>query len=495
MANPISTSIEVNARIMQHTFNACSDLRIVPWQFGPRMKSRAFSIYFDTIVLDKKASYFRQTLQDLLPTQLGSGEEVTPSMIATYFSNHVSTEHSATLVADLEHATSLILSGSLVIFIDGWDRAISYKAGDLPTRQVGEPVSEPVVQGPREATVEQMKINIGMIRGRVQSPQFKIHYMRGGGLSRTMLAYGYVEGTVDPNVLSEFQTRMKAVKEGDVLETSYVESLIEDSTWSPFPQFRYTERTDVAAAAVLGGKIAVFVEGTGSILICPGLFFELLQSSEDYYQRTLVANMIRWMRMIAFFLALVLPSLYIALSTFHTELIPTVLLLAVLDSREGIPFPAFVEAVIMVFFFELLREAGIRLPRPVGSAVSIVGALVVGEAAINAGIASPIMVVVIALTGIASFSLPQYNMAISLRLLQLPLMGFAALLGGFGLMIGYLLIWNHLIRLKSLGVPYLQPVAPWIGKQNRDTLLRKPLKTMFKQTKYPSANNQSSSDG
>lgn len=492
MPTKVATDIEANARILQHTFASCGDLRILPWQFGPKMKSRAFSVYFDTLVQDRSANYFRLTMQSVLEQTLGAGEAVTPGMIAHYYSQHVASEQPAFLVEDLEHAVSLALAGYLLIFIDGWEKAIAYMAADVPSREVSESATEPVVQGPRESTVDKLKINIGMVRARIQSPKMKICYLRGGGASRTMVAYAYLEGSVEPAVLKEFAGRMERLKDGDVLETSYVESVIEDSTWSPFPQFRYTERTDVAAAAMLGGKIVVLVEGTGSLLICPGLFFELLQSSEDYYQRTLIANAVRWMRLAAFLMALLLPSLYIALSTFHTELIPTVLLLAVLDSREGIPFPAFVEAFIMVFFFELLREAGIRLPRPVGSAVSIVGALVVGEAAINAGIASPIMVVVIALTGIASFSLPQYNFAVALRLLQLPLMALAAILGGFGLLLGYLLIWNHLARLQSLGVPYLRPLAPWVPGQTTDTVVRRPLVSRFKpKTSRPSAPKRS----
>nr|WP_229263569.1 spore germination protein [Cohnella cholangitidis] len=330
-----------------------------------------------------------------------------------------------------------------------------------------------------------MQKNIGMIRMRVKNPALKFESLKAGGLSNTTISYGYLEGVVEPALLAEFKSRIDMVNPGEILDTSYIEELIEDSPYSPFPQFRYTERTDVAAAALLNGKIIVLAEGSGSILICPGLFFELLQSSEDYYQRVLVSNFIRWLRMIALLMAVSLPSLYIAISTFHTELIPTVLLLAIIDSREGIPFGAFIEAVIMVFFFELLKEAGIRLPRPVGSAVSIVGALVIGEAAINAGIASPIMVVVVALTGIASFSLPQYNLSIALRLLQFPLMALAAMLGGFGILLGYLFIWLHLVTLTSLKVPYLTPIAPWNARQFRDTLIRKRLSGLIRRTKPP----------
>ena len=264
------------------------------------------------------------------------------------------------------------------------------------------------------------------------------------------------------------------------METSFIEQIIEDSTYSPFPQHRYTERPDVAVSAMLDGKIAVMVQGTSSILLCPGLFAEFFQSSEDYYQRTVYSTFVRWLRIIAFLMALTLPSVYIALSTFHPELVPTVLLLAVIDAREGIPLPAFFEALLMEFFFELLREAGVRLPKPVGSAVSIVGALVIGEAAINAGIASPIMVIIVAATGIASFAIPQYNIAIALRILRFPLMICAALLGGFGMMICFLLILLHVCKLRSLGQPYLAPFAPFRLVELRDVLLRVPLKVLLR---------------
>ncbi|WP_219836409.1 spore germination protein [Paenibacillus sp. R14(2021)] len=483
MSIPIFSEMETNFAVIQSRFEHCSDLTMYRWSYGPKLGNKALSIYFDTLVLDKRTNYFRQTLQDLITHKLGAGTEVTLEMIITCFSHHVTSQESAFLIETMEQAEQFLLSGCLVIFIDGWNQAICYRTGRFETRQVNEPVTEPVVQGPRESTIENLKKNIGMIRTRIQSASVKFHLIKTGGRARTTLAFGYVDGAVKPEVLAAFVDRISKLPDSDILETSYVEDFLEERTWSPFPQYRYTERTDVAAAAMLSGKIVVLVEGTGSVLICPATFFELLQSSEDFYQRTIIANCIRLLRLFAFLIALGLPSLYIAISTFHTELIPTVLLLAIIDSREGIPFPAFAEAIIMVFIFEVLREAGIRLPRPVGSAVSIVGALVVGEAAISAGIASPIMVVIIALTGIASFALPQYNLAIALRLLQLPLMILSAMLGVFGFMIGCLLIWIHLIQLKSLGVPYMAPLAPWTPSEMQETVYRKPLRRLMKKDK------------
>jgi spore germination protein KA/spore germination protein len=485
-ADHLSKQLKSNIVRLQQTFSLSNDFEFIQWQYGPGLKSTSVTVYLKSIIHNKKINYMRRSLQDLVEHDIGPGTEVTPEMLIRFFESRGASTESASIESKWSVIDQRILQGNVVIFLDGWDKAVCYEAKDMETRQVTEPETEPVVQGPREGTVENLLKNIGMIRTRIQSPALKIEALKGGGYSNTTINYMYIQGVVDPALLKEFKLRINTIGPGEILDPSYIEELIEDSPLSPFPQFRYTERTDTAAAALLNGKILVLSQGSGSILVCPGLFFEFLQSSEDYYQRVLVSNFIRWLRFVALLIAISLPSIYIAMSTFHPELIPTVLLLAIIDSREGIPFGAFMEAVIMVFFFELLKEAGIRLPRPVGSAVSIVGALVIGEAAINAGIASPIMVVVVSLTGIASFSLPQYNLSIALRLIQFPLMALSALLGGFGILLGYLFIWLHLVNLTSLNVPYLTPIAPWKPRQFRDTLIRTKLTALIRRIKPPS---------
>ncbi len=474
-ASAISPRLSDNLQRMQKTFDRCSDFVILPWQYGPDLKYSAFSIYTEALVQKKEHNYFKDSLQDLVAHEIGPGTMITPEDVDFFFKNHGASAHSAILIEDFNDAVDKTLHGHIVIFFDKWNKALGYQAVGLETRQVTEPTIEPVVQGPREGTVENLKKNLGMLRERLKTPKFKTERLATGGETKTKVVYGYLEGIVNPEMFAEFQRRIAKLKDEDILETSYIEEIIEDDVYSPFPQYRYTERTDVAAASLLDGKIIVLVEGTGSILICPGLLVELLQSSEDYYQRTVVASLIRVIRLFALIIAISLPSIYIAFSTYHPELIPTVLLLAIINSREGIPFPAVIEALIMEFFFELLREAGIRLPRPVGSAVSIVGALVIGEAAISAGIASPIMVIIVSLTGIASFAIPQYNFAIALRILRFPLMICAAFLGIFGIMIAFLLIWLHLANLRSLGQPYLSPLGPFIPRQLKDVFVRAPL--------------------
>jgi spore germination protein KA/spore germination protein len=437
-------------------------------------------VYFGTLVQEKSVNYIKESMQDLVPHEVGPATMITPKDVINFFSRHGVSAQNANLIDSFEQAVDNILQGHIVLFFDGWDNVLSYsQAYQINMRDVTEPVTESVVKGPREGTVEQLQRNIGLLRNRLQNSHFKIEKFRAGGTTRTEVAFGYLEGTVDKETLTEFKKRIESAKNGDVLETAYIEELIEDSTYSPFPQYKSTERPDVAVSNLLEGKIIVMVQGTGTILICPGLFTEFFQASEDYYHRVVFSSFIRLIRVAAFFIALTLPSIFIALTTFHPELIPTNLLMAILDTREGIPFPAFLEVLIMIFFFELLREAGIRLPRPVGSAVSIVGALIIGEAAINANIASPATVILVALTGIASFSIPNYDIAIGIRLLQFPLMVLAAVLGGFGIMIGFLLIMLHLTYLRSLGQPYFSPLTPLRPKQILDVLIRASLKSLW----------------
>ncbi len=477
---PISPELEFNLKWLETRFEYCGDFSVFQWHFGPELRHKAFSAYFESLSENKTLNYMKASLQDLVPHEVGPAISVIPEDVIRFFSNHGVSSHSAKLVSDLHEVIDDIVTGHLVIFLNDWDQALSYKIASLITRQVTEPVSESVVHGPRESTVENLQKNIGMLRQRLKTPNLKLERFTFGADTKTEVAIAYLINTVNMEVLAELKKRVSGMKQVNVLDTSFIEEWVEDSTYSPFPQYRYTERPDTAAAALLDGKIIVLVEGTGSILICPGLFTEMYQSSEDFYQRSIISSLIRLMRIIAFFIALSLPSIYIALTTFHPELIPTVLLLAIMNAREGIPFPAFIEAAIMEFFFELLREAGARLPRQIGATISIVGALVIGEAAISAGIASPTMVVVVALTGIASFAIPQYNMATALRIIKIPLMILSTILGGFGLMIGLLWLLLHLTGLRSLGQPYLTPLAPLQPKQLLDTIIRAPLKMLLR---------------
>lgn len=465
---------------LKEAFTGCGDVTFRKFQFGPRFKQETIMIYCDSLVQDRNENQLKSIIKDMVPFEEEQTSMVEINDIKSFFEKHGISSKSVNIFTTYEDTIDAILEGFILVLFDQWDQVIGISANTVEKRPVQEPQNEVVVNGPREGTTESITKNLGLIRSRLKSSEFKVEMRTSGEVTKTGIAICYLNGAVDPNTLEEFNKRMNKVKKEEILDTSFIAELIEDSTYSPFPQYRVTERPDAAVSGVLEGKILVLVDGSGTILICPGLFNEFFQSPADYYERTLFSSMIRLTRIFAYLISLILPSLYIALSTFHVELIPTVLLIAILDTREGIPYPALVEGLILVFFFELLQEAGVRLPKPIGSTVSIVGALIIGEAAINAGIASPIMVVAIALTGIASFSIPQYEFGTSARILRVPLMVLAAMLGGFGLMIGLLLIFLHLSTLRTLGQPYLGTFGPIKEGVIRDSFLRAPLKRLLK---------------
>jgi spore germination protein KA/spore germination protein len=487
----LSCSLADNKREIEAIFENSHDVSMDSYHFGPDMSQTALIVYCSTLTQELSSNMLNDLLTNM-EQQLGAVENtITEDDVRLFFERKGTSFKQYRLIAQINQLTNAVLSGQVILLFDSWNKAIAFNAYSVDRRKIDEPSTEAVINGPREGTVEDLDRNIALIRLRLKTPKLKIEYYEAGKRVNNRFAVCYVDGDVNPEALSELRTRLEGIDKVEVLDTNYIREFVEDSVYSPFPQYRVTDRPDVAVSALIEGKIILMAEGSGTVVICPTLFNELFQSAEDYYQRTLIASLIRLLRIIAFFMAFTLPSLYIALSEFHPELIPTTLLLKILDMREGIPFPALIEAVLMQFFFELLREAGIRLPRPIGPAVSIVGALIIGEAAIRAGIASPIMIVVIALTGIASFSIPQYELASSLRILVFPLMLLAFFWGGFGLMIGYIVIFLHLVSLRSLGQPFFSPIALSKLSQLLDVIVRAPIKLRLKAAARAKSGNES----
>ncbi len=371
-------------------------------------------------------------------------------------------------------ATNLILTGDVVLFVDDCPQAFIISCKGYQMRNIPEPVVENSVRGPREAFIETLSINISLLRKRLVTPNLMVENMKIGKISSTDVCIVYLKGIASEDLVKEVRHRLNRIDIDVILESGYIEQLILDSPYSPFPQMLVTERPDKVVGNLAEGRVAILTDNTPLALIVPGQFVSLLQASEDYYYKFYFPTLLRWLRYTAFLVALVLPSLYVAITNFHQEMIPTTLLISIAAARQGVPFPAYLEAMIMEVAFETLREAGIRLPAPVGQAISIVGALIIGQAAVQANIVSPLMVIVVAFTGIATFTLPQYTLGISVRILRFPLMLSAAFLGLFGVIVGLLAILLHLCSLRSFGVPYLSPLAPFNLQGLKDSLVLAP---------------------
>ncbi|HET7580795.1 MAG TPA: spore germination protein, partial [Bacillales bacterium] len=328
--------------------------------------------------------------------------------------------------------------------------------------------------GPKVGFNESIQTNKTLLRQILQTPRLKMKSLQVGTFTHTEVVVAYIETIADKTLVEEVINRIKRIKIDGVLESGYVEEMIEDHPHSPFPQMKNTERLDSVSSNLLEGRVAILVDGTPTVLIVPISLTSLIQAADDYFNRSLFGTSFRLLRIFSLFVALITPAFFVAIMMFHQEMVPTPLLISIASAREAIPFPTIVEAIMMQLTFEVLREAGLRLPRQVGSAVTIVGALVVGEAAVDAGFVSASMVIVIAITGITSFTAPHYSLETAIRILRLVLILLAGFLGMLGLVFGLIAIAIHLCTLRSFGLPYLSPLAPAQHGEGKDTWVRAP---------------------
>lgn len=385
-------------------------------------------------------------------------------------------------IKDWDNLYLSLMSGESIILVDGEKRALSASTRGGEQRSIEEPGSQVTVRGPRDGFTESIRTNTALIRRRIQNPDLWLENMKIGSVTKTDVSIMYIKGIAKDEIVEEVRNRLKRIEIDSILESGYIEQLIEDQAFTTFPTLYHTERPDMVAGNLLEGRVAIIVNGTPFVLIAPAVFIQFFQSVEDYYGRADIATALRFLRILIFFISIIAPAAYIAVTTFHQEMIPTQLLIAIAAQREAVPFPAFVEALIMEVAFEILREAGIRMPRAVGSAISIVGALVIGQAAVQAGIVSPAMVIIVAITAIANFATPAFAVAISARLIRFGFMFAAATFGFYGIILGVIILAVHLCSLRSFGVPYLTPIAPLIPANLGDTIVRLP---MWAQKKRP----------
>jgi spore germination protein KA len=369
---------------------------------------------------------------------------------------------------------SSILNGFAVVIVQGVHEAFVLPVNGGSRRAVEEPTSQTVIRGPKEGFTEDITTNIALIRRKIKSPNLCVKSEVIGRYTQTKVSLIYIDGIANPEVVKEISSRLNSIETDSILESGYIEEFIQDGITSPFPTMLNTERPDTVAGGLLEGLVAVIVDGTPFVLIAPVTFFRFLVSSEDYYQRFDISSFLRIVRLVSFFIALLLPSLFIATTTFQQEMLPTTLLITLAAQRESTPLPALLEALIMELTFEIIREAGVRMPRAIGPAISIVGALVLGQAAVQAGLVSAAMVIVVSFTAIANFVLPAINMAAAIRLLRFFLMFFAGTFGLYGILIGTVPLLVHLVSLESFGVPYLTPLSPFNKSKLKDLFIRVP---------------------
>jgi spore germination protein KA len=471
----ISSDLKYNLDHVKKTLGNSSDIVLREFQAGIKGEIKLGIIYTDGLSnTDTIQDFILETLMNKIRNLDLDSNVVNSSNWFDVIKSHSLPVGDMKEISDFQKLFFYVLSGDTLLLIDGFPKGIVISSRGWADRGVQEPSSQTVVRGPKDGFSETLRTNTALIRRRIKDPNLWLETKQIGKKTQTDIAIMYLKGVVNDKTVTEVQSRLNRINIDAILESGYIEELIQDATFTPFPTVFNTERPDTVAAAILEGRIAILVDGTPFVLIVPALMVHFFQSSEDYYQRADIATLIRLLRYFAFFLALLTPSAYIAVTTFHQEMLPTPLLISLSAQREGVPFPAIVEALIMELTFEILREAGVRMPRAVGSAISIVGALVIGQAAVEAGIVTATMVIVVSLTAISSFVAPAFNLAIAVRMLRFPMMLLAATFGLFGIILGLIVMVLHLSNLRSFGIPYLAPNAPFILQDQKDNLIRLP---------------------
>jgi spore germination protein len=367
-----------------------------------------------------------------------------------------------------------ILHGQTILFIDGEREAYLFETSGGPSRSIEDSVFETTIKGSHVGFVEDANQNIALLRQFNPTHGLKTEEVPVGQQAMNRVSLLYIEGLAQPDHIKELKERVQKVNAGRMINIGQLAEHIEDNHFSPFPQFLLTERPDLASMELLKGKVCVVLDRSPSVLIAPSSIITFFQSVDDYSTRWLVASFVRLLRFLALLIAIFLPAIYIATISFNFDVIPIRLLITIGESRAKVPFDPLIEALIMEITLEMLREAGIRLPTPIGQTVGIVGGIVIGQAAVEAGIVSNFMVIIVSLTAISSFIIPNYDMSLGVRLIRFPMMIIASIFGVVGIAIGLMILIAHVIALDSLGTPYGAPFAPVRYSNWGDSIVRLP---------------------
>ena len=383
--------------------------------------------------------------------------EIPPEQIQEFIRNNSLGIADVKKLPDMEAAFGALLAGNAVFFMDGCDQAMKISSKGYPNMGVSGAETEKVLRGSREGFSDAVKVNSALVRKRIRDTRLKVEERTVGVRSRTMIQILYIEDLVRDDLLEEIKNRLEEYEIDGILDSGMLEQLTEETWYSPFPQYQTTERPDRAAQELLNGKIVVICDNSPYALILPSSFNGFMESSEDWYHHFEMASFLRILRYLALMTATLLPGLYLAVIRFHTQILPANLILSFAEAREGVPFSSVAELIFLELAFELIREAGVRIPGSLGSTIGIVGGLIVGQAAVTANLVSPIVVMIVALTALGGMALPNEEFASAFRLLKYVFLLLGGYLGIFGIVLGIYMTVAHLAGLLSFGMPYLMP--------------------------------------
>lgn len=473
----ISSRIEENIKEIKNIFKNDSIVIYREFYIRDKHNTRCFITYIDgmansRMINDNILFPIMETCLEDITSKYSTGDIIFNKYLPAGGVKKVSTT---------EEAVNEVLMGNTVLFIDNSDEAIRVDTVGWEKRPVSEPDSEKLVRGPREGLTESLITNMALIRRKIKNPDLKFQFRELGEVTKTSICVCYIENIVSQKILDEVNIRLDKINIDGILDSGYIQEFIKDSPFTPFKTIGDTERPDVAASKLLEGRVVILCDGTPFALTMPFVFLEYFLINEDYYNNFYYATINRFIRWVGLFFTTSVPAIYTALVTFHQEMIPTSLLLSISASRQGLPFPTIVEALGMLFVFELLREAGVRIPTVVGQTISIVGALVIGQSAVEARLISAPMIIVSALTGISSFLAPK--MGAEIIIIRVALLLMASFIGLYGYIFGVIFFIILLSSIRSFGVPYMINISSMNPQDQKDVLFRSPWPFMYKRPK------------
>ena len=467
----VSANLRENEKYLRSRLENCSDILIRPMRLGDKHKVDCLMVYIEVAVSNMMLD------DSALGKMINHFWEISPEDIQEFVRHNSLGIADVKKLENLDESIDAMLAGNAVFFIDGYDKAMKISSKGYPSTGVMEAESEKVLRGSREGFSDSVKSNSALVRKRLRDTRLKVEEYKIGVRSHTLTQVLYMDDLVHEGLLEEVKGRLEEFQIDGILDSGMLEQLTEDVWYSPFPQYQTTERPDRAVQEILKGKVVILCDNSPEALILPGNFSSFMESSEDWYHRFEMASFLRILRYLAVIMATVLPGLYLAVIRFHTQILPSALILSFAEAREGVPFSSVVELIFLELAFELIREAGVRVPGSLGNAIGIVGGLVIGQAAVEANLVSPIVVMIVALTALGSMTVPNEEFAAAFRLVKYGFLILGGYLGIYGIVLGVYLVIGHLAGLISFGIPYL---VPFIKKEQKGSkgegVLRVPLR-------------------
>lgn len=460
----LSSSLEDNINIIKEIFK--NDDTVLSRKFSNHANNIKCCIFFMDGMVDASS------INENIIRPVIKNDNVRDLNPIEYLQYEVIESSKCESTTDIKKLANSLLLGDTILFIEGANRGLIIGSAGFKTRNIEEPQTETIVRGPREGFTESLVVNLSLIRRKIKSTNLKFKYITIGDMTNTPTCVCYIEGLASDRILNELMHELKNIDIDGVLDVKYIQEYIDKQPLSLFETTKVTERPDVVAANLLEGRLALILDGTPVVVTLPFLFIEVFQSPEDYYANYYFASLNRTIRLLGFIATISIPAVYLALVTFHQEIIPTPLLMSIDASRLAVPLPTLFELVVLSLSFEVLREAGARMPPSVGQTISVVGALVLGSAAVDARLVSAPVIIIVGLSGITNFMIP--DIAGTSTIIKFIFIGLAALLGLYGYIIGISFLFMHLVSLKSFGIPIMSDFTSMKLDNVKDTHIRAP---------------------